>query len=767
MPNSISYDFSCLLFTLGCLPLLFLSALPSNLIWYLCLIFLILTYIFFYLVRIFKFISLIFIGIGFLWSTHHAQEYLQLVSHYIDKNINIRAEVVSLNSQNNFIEESSKNVTFNITHVNQKAIDYPLPIVLVWNNKELPFAGQIWDMSVKTKVVHSYLNEGGFDSQRFAIANRKLLTGSIKQAELIENTINSRQFIVNLILPYINLFDFSDIFWALAFGDRSHLTQEHKTVMFETGIAHLMAISGMHILLVAYIVNRTMRFLQILLPINIISHWQPLILGWFITVMYAWLTGLNPPALRAILALTLWLFFRYRNYQITSWQMINRIIAILLIIDPFMILSESFWLSCYAVVCLTFIAHWFPIKYFRQKRYYLFQLVRLQLLLTFLLLPIQLFIFNGISSVSIIANLIAIPIISFVTFPAILFMIICDLLHCHYLIIWFGFIAEQSLYYLFIILKQIKSYWITFEHSYYLLSISGWLILIIWRLSLWRYYYITILLMLLILITPTLKRNQPNWQIDMLDVGHGLVVVIRQGKTAILYDTGAKWQNSSAAERIVIPFLRWHGLNVEGIIISHEHNDHIGGLSILQQYYPNAWLISSTQRLNNDYLCKAGEELIWNDLKLLFLWPNDIDNQAFNAESCVVKVSDDQFSLLLTGDLERQQEEQLVLKYRKLLFSTILQIPHHGSNTSSSYAFLNYVKPTVSLGSVSRYNPWKLPSNKVLQRYQTLNLNYKLTSVTGQISIRFYQNDWFIMGFRTELKPRWYHDWFGSFTNNR
>lgn len=118
--------------------------------------------------------------------------------------------------------------------------------------------------------------------------------------------------------------------------------------------------------------------------------------------------------------------------------------------------------------------------------------------------------------------------------------------------------------------------------------------------------------------------------------------------------------------------------------------------------------------------------------------------------------------MLLTGDLERRQEYDLVMQHKKNLSSTILQTPHHGSNTSSSYPFLNYVNPVNALTSSSRYNPWQLPSNKITARYKELNINYFVTGREGQISLFFYPTSWQQKTLRHDINPRWYHDWFGS-----
>lgn len=764
MKDNISYDLSSLFFSLGCIPLLFLSKLPSTESYYylaLLLIVVVILYIF-TCSSILRIIG--FLLVGLLWSMNNASDYLTSINDYIDKNFTIRGIVTSLNlEQDKLIKSNNSYVNFDIQYINQHSISYPLSISLNWQNQILPSAGEEWQLNIKTKVKHSYLNEGGFDGQRFAIANKQLLVGTIEQANRLSAKRNLRQLIVDNILPYIDIFEHGGIMLALIFGERSKITADHKAMMLKTGIAHLMAISGMHILLVVFISHRIIRGLQIFLPVRYISHVIPLFFGLIIAICYGWLSGFNPPTIRAILVLLFLLLLKLKKISLSPWQIINRIIALLLFFNPLMILAESFWLTCYVVICLIFINQWIPTQRY-SDRYcsYLLQLIKLQCCLSLLLLPIQFSIFNGMSASAIIANLFAIPIISFITLPAAFFMLILSIFNYFYLTIWFGVIVEQSLSLLFIILKPFTLYWIDISHSFYLLSGIGWCIMLTWRSGFYHSYRISIILICICMISPFFKRPSVIWRVDMLDVGHGLAIVISKGQSAIIYDTGAKWQDSSAAERVIIPFLIWHGLNLEGIIISHEHNDHIGGLTAIQQYYPKAWLMSSTMKLSNNYNCIDGTKFIWQQLKLIVLWPQEMKPAAFNGESCVIKLSDGINSILLTGDLEKKQEKILVSTKKNILFSTILQIPHHASNSSSTYTFLAKVSPMIAIGSVSRYNPWRLPSHKALGRYKNLAIDYYLTQNSGQISIFFYSDKWVIKQMRYEIKPRWYHDWFGT-----
>lgn len=771
MSTTLPFDRMCLGFSFSSTLLLWLPGLPSVewhfnmviIISLLCCVQLFYKFRLNYLV-----LALLF---GFMWSTTTATSYLQQIRPYIDKNLVITAEAKSVSMADEMSEKDDRfyYTTFSILTINQQRLDKPILISLAWLNFPLPEAGQKWQLSVKTKATHSYLNEGSYDSQRQAIANRLLLSGSVKHAVCLDDRISIRQKIINLTLPYLSQLQYRGIILALLFGERNQIELAHKNIMFYTGIAHLMAISGMHILLIAWLVYWLVRFIQKILPYWLACWWLPSIFGAIFAVSYAGLSGLNPPALRAILTMLLLLVWRFNYYQYSVWQIINRVIALLLFIDPLLILSVSFWLSCYVVICLIFLQQWFPLaqQFLRLKRWYLLRLLHLQLGITLLIMPLQLFVFQGISDNAIIANLLAIPIVSLITLP-ILFISLCFNLFSVTLITQYGYQwADWSLFWLFRLLDFLPTSWLTFSNHYYWLSLLGWLMILIWQLELWRQRILMLITAFMTLLSPIFKSNHAGWRIDMLDVGHGLAIVIQKQGHALLYDTGAKWQYSSAAERIIIPFLVWHGLKLDGIIISHQHNDHIGGLPEMQQAFPNAWVVSSSLQVNNDDTCQSGKTKQWQGLVLKMFWPSELTNVAVNPHSCVIQIGDGNISMLLMGDLERDQEFALVDKYQHQLLSTFLQVPHHGSNTSSSYALLHYVAPQLSLISTSRYNIWKLPTNKVLNRYTELSLPVVTTAFNGQLSIIINKNNWQLWRYREKINAKWYHDWFGALPNYR
>ncbi|MGX5149405.1 ComEC family protein, partial [Enterobacter hormaechei] len=134
--------------------------------------------------------------------------------------------------------------------------------------------------------------------------------------------------------------------------------------------------------------------------------------------------------------------------------------------------------------------------------------------------------------------------------------------------------------------------------------------------------------------------------------------------------------------------------------------------------------------------------------------------------SCVVKIDDGEQSVLLTGDIEAQAELAMLSHRWRQLASTLIQVPHHGSNTSSSTPLLQRVEGQVSLASMARYNAWRFPSIKVVRRYRTEGYLWLDTPQSGQISVTFSHHSRQIRRLREHYLPRWYHQWFGAPVDN-
>ena len=617
-----------------------------------------------------------------------------------------------------------------ITNLQGRRI-FPAPGLVLYGEylPQAVCAGQVWSMKLKVRAVHGQLNDGGFDSQRYAIAQHQPLTGRFLQASVIEPNCSLRaQYLASLqttLQPYM----WNAVILGLGMGERLSVSKEIKNIMRDTGTAHLMAISGLHIAFAALLAAGLIRGGQVFLP-GCWIHWQmPLIGGICCAAFYAWLTGMQPPALRTVVALAIWGMLKLSGRQWSGWDVWICCLAAILLMDPVAILSQSLWLSAAAVAALIFWYQWFPCPEWQLPPVLraVVSLIHLQLGITLLLMPVQIVIFHGISLTSFIANLFAIPLVTFITVPLILAAMVVHLSG--------PFILEQGLWFL-----ADRSLALTLPA----MCVAVGLLMC---LPLWQ------------------KPRPDEWQVYMLDVGQGLAMVIARNGKAILYDTGLAWPEGDSGQQLIIPWLHWHNLEPEGVILSHEHLDHRGGLDSILHTWPMLW-IRSPLNWEHHQPCVRGEAWQWQGLRFSAHWPLQGSNDKGNNHSCVVKIDDGTNSILLTGDIEAPAEQKMLSRYWQQMQATLLQGPHHGSNTSSSLPLIQRVNGKVALASASRYNAWRLPSSKVKHRYQQQGYKWLDTPHQGQITVNFSAQGWRISSLREQILPRWYHQWFGVPVDN-
>ncbi|MDZ4030280.1 ComEC family protein [Kluyvera ascorbata] len=644
------------------------------------------------------------------------------------------------------------------------------PVIALYGSylPQPPCAGQRWRMTIRARAVHGQLNDGGFDSQRYALSQHRSLTGRIIDAQVLDGTCSLRARYLNSLKTTLADFYWRDVMLALGMGERLSVSPETKALMQETGTSHLMAISGLHITLGASIGWLVIRAIQFFLPGWLINWRLPLLVSLSGGFAYAMLTGMQPPALRTVIAALVWCLLRLSGLRWTGWEVWLCCLATIVFIDPLAVLSDSLWLSAFAVATLIFWYQWFPLRtegYPRLVRP-LMSLVHLQLGLMLLLAPLQILLFHGVSTTSLFANLIAVPVVTFIAVPLILCAMLMHL--CGLTVIemaaWHS--GDWVMSVVFGYLRLLPTGWWRIGSAWLGMSLVPWLVLLMWKLNGWLRFPAVAASLCTLLSFPVWRQTPPDrWQVTMLDVGQGLAMVISRGDNALLYDTGLAWPDGDSGEQLIIPWLRWHQLTPQGIILSHDHLDHRGGLHSLQKAWPGMW-VRSPLGWQGHQPCARGERWQWQGLTFQALWPLPGPPAKGNNGSCVVRVDDGKNSILLTGDIELPAEMAMIRHYWQPFASTIIQVPHHGSSTSSGMALLQRVGGVAALASASRYNAWRLPSTKVKTRYLQQRYAWFDTPHQGQITVTFSANNWRIEGLRDQLLPRWYHQWFGETRDN-
>lgn len=647
---------------------------------------------------------------------------------------------------------------------------WPAPGVTLYGNAlpDPPCAGQRWKMTVRLRPVHSQLNVGGFDGQRFALAQHRSLTGRFTSAEASDPTCSYRARYLASLERTLDAFPWQSVILGLGMGERLVVPRDIKRLMQETGTSHLMAISGLHIALGAILGGLVVRGLQFFFPCRWIGWRMPLLIGLGCALFYAWLTGMQPPALRTCVALSCVVGLRLSARRWSSWQIWLCCIGAILFADPLAVLSDSLWLSIFAVATLIFWYQLVPLQRHTWRWPWRegLALGHLQLGLMFLLLPIQILLFHGISLTAWVANLIAVPLVTFAVVPTILLAMLLHLSGPVVVEMAAWWLADRLLAALFWFLHLLPQGWLSLDFRWAGLSALPWLILLVWRFHAWRSLPALCLSSTLLLSWPFWRHGaKDEWRVTMLDVGQGLAMVIEREGAAILYDTGLAWPDGDSGQHIIIPWLRWHHLRPEGVVLSHEHLDHRGGLNSLLKAWPELW-IRSPLGWRGHLPCRRGESWRWRGLTFRVLWPLPDSSLTGNNRSCVVRIDDGKQSILLTGDIEIPAERAMLSHYWQHLASTLIQVPHHGSHTSSALALLQRVGGAAALASASRYNAWRMPAAKVVQRYRQQGYRWLDTPHQGQITVIFSPEGWQIQSLRDQLLPRWYHQWFGETVDN-
>jgi competence protein ComEC len=242
----------------------------------------------------------------------------------------------------------------------------------------------------------------------------------------------------------------------------------------------------------------------------------------------------------------------------------------------------------------------------------------------------------------------------------------------------------------------------------------------------WSARFLGVPLMLPVLLWQAPRPAMGQFEILAADIGQGNAVLVRTAAHALVFDAGPRFsRESDAGHRVVVPLLKALDVQVNTVMLSHRDIDHTGGALAVLAQQPQAELISSIedahelQAVRKATRCEAGQHWQWDGVAFEVLRPLAADYDAglkSNALSCVLRIKNGQRAALLVGDIEQPQEAQLLASGQPLK-SDVLLMPHHGSKTSSSAAFLDAVQPRMALVQTGYRNRFGHPAPLVLDRY--------------------------------------------------
>ncbi len=607
-------------------------------------------------------------------------------------------------------------------------------------------AGDVWQLRVRLKSPRGLANPGGFDYERWLFVHRIDATGYVRQSEdnrLLKQSACRRiacwRQVFSRQLATVSQTRVSGLVRALVVGDKSGIDDQQWKLLRDTGTAHLMAISGLHIGLVAGLAFAMVRRLW---------GWSSLVQYWpapkaaAITAIlaagvYALLAGFQLPTQRALIMVTVIMTAILTGRSHLPWRVFCIALCMVLLIQPLAVLSAGFWLSFGAVA---WIFYQLAGRHGETGRFH--QAMRIQLALSLGLLPVLLLGFQQTSLVAPLANLLAIPVVGLLVVPMLL-------LGCLLSLLWLPAGA---------LLINTASLVLLMVHE--LLAILAAVPLAVWQqglpaVSLFLSCIVGTGLLLapagtgsrlagLVLLSATgfsePSRVPPGVvRLTVLDVGQGLSAVIQTRRHSLVFDTGPRSRSGfDTGAAVLVPFLTNSGIrSVDRLIISHSDNDHMGGAaSLFAQLEVNSILSGMPEKISfaRASRCQRGQYWRLDNIDFEILAPFGA-TQGNNA-SCVLRITTASGErLLLTGDIEATVEKRLLANNPGQLQASVIVAPHHGSRTSSTRRFVEAVNASVVIFPAGYHNRFGFPKADVVKRYSRQGTQIYMTGRDGAVSL--------------------------------
>jgi competence protein ComEC len=613
-------------------------------------------------------------------------------------------------------------------------------------------AGERWQFTVRLKRPYGTHNPHGFDLEAWMLERGIAASGYVREQPMPQRLAAraatpiawiaaARAGIRDRIMASLGDAPYAGVIAALVIGDQRSIPHDQWRVFTRTGVNHLLSISGLHVTMIAALAGWAVAFGWRRWPRaaeRLPAKQAGLLAAVVAACVYAMLAGFQVPAQRTlfmlgVLALAFWGRRPPRPFSALTWALF-----IVLLIDPWAVLSAGFWLSFGAMAAILWVTFGRVAPPEKLRGW-----VTVQGAVTLALAPVLLLLFQQVSLISPLANAVAIPVVSWLVTPlALLGVIVPPLWHAAaWMMAWLGqglawastlpwaVVARPAPEGGAILLAVVGTVWLLLPRGFPLRALGG----LLW----------------LPLVFPLRPGVAPNtFQADVIDVGQGTAILIRTENRALLYDTGPAFTDSDAGERIVAPYLRASGVGeLSGMIVSHDDNDHSGGLLSILRDIPTGWLLhglpATSSLLEAAPLprhCLRGQHWQWDGVTFEILNPPALayaeTNRRDNDYSCVLKVSRGKQSLLITGDAERRGELEL-MESGADISATVLVVGHHGSRTSSLDEFVDLAHPEYGVFTVGFRNRYGHPHPQVVARLRDRDTRILRSDTGGLVRLTF------------------------------
>ena len=612
---------------------------------------------------------------------------------------------------------------------------------------QVPQPAQQLTLTVRLRQPHGLMNPGGFDYERWLLLERIAATGYVRELHDSGGTqpglrpwlLETRAALRERIRAAIAHAPGAALTTALAIGERSGFGDQHWEAFRRTGTSHLVAISGLHIGIVALSVLWIVARVMALAGTRGVEYARSMagIAALCAAVAYAALAGFSVSTTRAVVMFAAGLAIVGLSRDVSRIHGFALAALIVIALDPLATLGNSFWLSFGAVATLlAATCARAPVAGGSRRLRNIAAAARIQLSLVLMAIPSSALFFSEFSIAALLVNLVAIPLFSLVLVPLVLIAVLVELSLGAPELLWqsCGALAALVMAALQAAARIPAASFAVAPPGVFtaLLAVAGVAATLAWHPERGRAIGALALLPLLY------PRGEPlppaAFRLTVLDVGHGLASIVETRNHLIVYDTGARFASGFDIGRdVVLPALRGRR-DPDVLIVSHADNDHSGGAAAILAAWPNLRVLAGPDvSLPGAIACTAGEQWSADGVSFAVLHPPAGFFGSGNDGSCVLRISAPGGSALLAGDIERSAEATLAAGGAADV--DVLVAPHHGSATSSSPAFVSATSPRIVIFSAGYRNRWGFPVDAVTARWCAAGAQIAVTGEHGALSV--------------------------------
>lgn len=652
-----------------------------------------------------------------------------------------------------------------------RVVQIPNKVLLnSYGDDERFVVGQRWRFVVRLRRPHGFQNPGGFDYEGHMFQQRIRAIGYIRPSEpaqllsqghVFYSVGRLRQWLGNGMRASLADNPLAGMMVALVNGDRRGVTNEQWRTLRRTGTNHLIAISGLHIGLIAgfaYLMTRLLWSLRAPWVLRWPAPKVGAVMGMIAAVLYAALAGFSVPTQRAMIMLAVVMGAMLIDRRVSPTRVLSVALLLVLIHDPLAVMGAGFWLSFAAVTVITVFLHGRTDGRSRWRR-----LGTMQLAIGIGLLPLTLVLFQQVSLIGPIANLFAVPFFGLLVVPATLSGSLALMFMSETLAGYILQFAASLLHIAWTILEYLagfsKGVWAQHHPAGWAFACALIGIAVLLAPRGWPGRWVgAIWLLPMLLLRPPSPGAGEVW-FTLLDVGQGLSAIVRTQHHTLVYDAGPRFSKRFDTGRaVVVPYLRNKGVDhIDMLIISDGDNDHIGGAqSVIEGLPVNDILTSVPAELKGARRCLQGQQWKWDAVDFWILHPPNEPRWKGNNASCLLAVSSDYGSILLPGDIEEAAEAVLVQSESLSSPTTILVAPHHGSRTSSTEGFVEAVQPQLVLFPVGYRNQFGHPNPRVRERYLQYGAQTYDSPTHGAIEVELGVTGTQVSPYREQTKRYWF-----------